>query len=340
MISAAHIDSPFHFAFFKPERVSNPLIKVEKTTLAYSDNVILNNVSLSIKPGDRLALLGPNGAGKSTLIKLLAEENKPTSGSIECAESLKVGYFAQHQLEQLDPNASPLLHLQRLDKKTTERDLRNFLGGFGFHGDKTLEAIAPFSGGEKARLALALLVYQKPNLLLLDEPTNHLDIEMRHALSASLQEFSGAMIIVSHDRHLLRTITDQFLLVSCGKITPLYCDLGGLPGWVKNQAKENDSAPSSDKNVNARKEQKQQQANNRQQQKPLRDALRKAEKQLDKLQEKQQQLEAKLADSDLYHQDKKQQLADIINEKSSIDEQLAKTEEAWLTAQQALEELI
>jgi ATP-binding cassette subfamily F protein 3 len=340
LISAAHIDSPFHFAFFKPERVSNPLIKVEKTTLAYSDNVILNNVSLSIKPGDRLALLGPNGAGKSTLIKLLAEENKPTSGSIECAESLKVGYFAQHQLEQLDPNASPLLHLQRLDKKTTERDLRNFLGGFGFHGDKTLEAIAPFSGGEKARLALALLVYQKPNLLLLDEPTNHLDIEMRHALSASLQEFSGAMIIVSHDRHLLRTITDQFLLVSGGKITPFDGDLGDYADWVKNQAKENDSTPSSDKNVNARKEQKQQQANNRQQQKPLRDALRKAEKQLDKLQEKQQQLEAKLADSDLYHQDKKQQLADIIKEKSSIDEQLAKTEEAWLTAQEALEELI
>jgi len=340
LISAAHIDSPFHFAFFKPERVSNPLIKVEKTTLAYSDNVILNNVSLSIKPGDRLALLGPNGAGKSTLIKLLAEENKPTSGSIECAESLKVGYFAQHQLEQLDPNASPLLHLQRLDKKTTERDLRNFLGGFGFHGDKTLEAIAPFSGGEKARLALALLVYQKPNLLLLDEPTNHLDIEMRHALSASLQEFSGAMIIVSHDRHLLRTITDQFLLVSGGKITPFDGDLDDYADWVKNQAKENDSAPSSDKSVNARKEQKQQQANNRQQQKPLRDALRKAEKQLDKLQEKQQQLEAKLADSDLYHQDKKQQLADIIKEKSSIDEQLAKTEEAWLTAQEALEELI
>jgi ATP-binding cassette, subfamily F, member 3 len=340
LISAAHIDSPFHFAFFKPERVSNPLIKVEKTTLAYSDNVILNNVSLSIKPGDRLALLGPNGAGKSTLIKLLAEENKPTSGSIECAESLKVGYFAQHQLEQLDPNASPLLHLQRLDKKATERDLRNFLGGFGFHGDKTLEAIAPFSGGEKARLALALLVYQKPNLLLLDEPTNHLDIEMRHALSASLQEFSGAMIIVSHDRHLLRTITDQFLLVSTGKITPFDGDLDDYADWVKNQAKENDSAPSSDKSVNARKEQKQQQANNRQQQKPLRDALRKAEKQLDKLQEKQQQLEAKLADSDLYHQDKKQQLADIINEKNSIDEQLAKTEEAWLTAQEALEELI
>ncbi|KXJ45438.1 MAG: ABC transporter ATP-binding protein [Cycloclasticus sp. Phe_18] len=339
-ISAAHIDSPFHFEFFKPERVSNPLIKVEKTTLAYADKVILDSVSLSIKPGDRLALLGPNGAGKSTLIKLLAEENKPTSGTIESAESLKVGYFAQHQLEQLDGGASPLLHLQRLNKKATERDLRNFLGGFGFHGDKTLEAIAPFSGGEKARLALALLVYQKPNLLLLDEPTNHLDIEMRHALSASLQEFSGAMIIVSHDRHLLRTITDQFLLVSDGKIAPFDGDLDDYAEWVKNQAKQNDSNPTVANGVNARKEQKQQQASNRQKLKPLRDALRKAEKQLDKLSAKQQQLEDKLADSDLYHQDKKSQLAEIISEKSIVDEQLAKTEEAWLAAQEAIEEFL
>jgi len=340
LISAAHIDSPFHFEFFKPERVSNPLIKVEKTTLAYSDNIILDNVSLSIKPGDRLALLGPNGAGKSTLIKLLAEENKPTSGTIASAESLKVGYFAQHQLEQLDGDASPLLHLQRLDKKATERDLRNFLGGFGFHGDKTLEAIAPFSGGEKARLALALLVYQKPNLLLLDEPTNHLDIEMRHALSAALQEFSGAMIIVSHDRHLLRTITDQFILVSDGKIMPFDGDLDDYAEWVKSQAKQSDSSLAVDKATNARKEQKQQQATNRQKQKPLRDALRKAEKQLDKLYAKQQLLEEKLADSGLYHQDKKNQLAEIINEKNIIDNQLAETEEAWLAAQEAMEESI
>ncbi|OUR91480.1 ABC transporter ATP-binding protein, partial [Cycloclasticus sp. 44_32_T64] len=177
LISAAHIDSPFHFEFFKPSRVSNPLIKVEKATLAYDDKLILDSVSLSIKPGDRLALLGPNGAGKSTLIKLLAGQSSPSNGTVSAAESLNIGYFAQHQLEQLDPTASPLLHLQRLDKKATERDLRNFLGGFGFHGDKTLEAVAPFSGGEKARLVLAILVYQKPNLLLLDEPTNHLDIE-------------------------------------------------------------------------------------------------------------------------------------------------------------------
>ncbi|MEH6502575.1 MAG: ATP-binding cassette domain-containing protein [Cycloclasticus sp.] len=335
VISAAHIDSPFHFEFFKPDRVSNPLIKVEKATLAYGETVILDTISLSIKPGDRLALLGPNGAGKSTLIKLLASENSPTSGSIDAAESLKIGYFAQHQLEQLDLNASPLLHLQRLDKKATERDLRNFLGGFGFHGDKTLENVAPFSGGEKARLVLAILVYQKPNLLLLDEPTNHLDIEMRHALSSALQDFSGAMIIVSHDRHLLRTVTDQFLLVSDGKVMPFDGDLDDYTDWVKNQSRAMESAPVAG---NSQRGKKQQQALSRQQQKPLRDALKKAEKQLEKLYAKQQQLEQQLADGDVYSNENKKQLAELIETKNKLDNELEKTEEAWLEAQTALEE--
>jgi ATP-binding cassette subfamily F protein 3 len=335
VISAAHIDSPFHFEFFKPDRVSNPLIKVEKATLAYGETVILDTISLSIKPGDRLALLGPNGAGKSTLIKLLATENSPTSGSIDAAESLKIGYFAQHQLEQLDRNASPLLHLQRLDKKATERDLRNFLGGFGFHGDKTLENVAPFSGGEKARLVLAILVYQKPNLLLLDEPTNHLDIEMRHALSSALQDFSGAMIIVSHDRHLLRTVTDQFLLVSNGQVLPFDGDLDDYADWVKNQTRAPESVASPSKDQRGKK---QKQAHNRQQQKPLRDALKKAEKQLEKLYAKQQNLEQQLADGDVYNQENKKHLAELIEVKNKLDRELEKTEETWLEAQAALEE--
>ncbi|PCH85077.1 MAG: ABC transporter ATP-binding protein [Piscirickettsiaceae bacterium] len=338
LISAAHIDSPFNFEFFKPERVSNPLIKVEKTTLAYADKLILDNVSLSIKPGDRVALLGPNGAGKSTLIKLLAGESTATSGSTESAESLKIGYFAQHQLEQLDGAASSLLHLQRLNKKATERDLRKFLGGFGFHGDKALEPVAPFSGGEKARLALAILVYQKPNLLLLDEPTNHLDIEMRHALSAALQEFSGAMIIVSHDRHLLRTVTDQFLLVANGQVTPFDGDLEDYAVWVKAQAKLLAKTPSNGGANDSRKEQKQQQASDRKKQKPLRDALKKAEKQLDKLYAKQQQLEEQLADSNIYLPEQKDQLASLISDKKKLDVELANTEDAWLTTQDALEE--
>ena len=335
VISAAHIDSPFHFEFFKPDRVSNPLIKVEKATLAYGETVILDTISLSIKPGDRLALLGPNGAGKSTLIKLLATENSPTSGSIDAAESLKIGYFAQHQLEQLDRNASPLLHLQRLDKKATERDLRNFLGGFGFHGDKTLENVAPFSGGEKARLVLAILVYQKPNLLLLDEPTNHLDIEMRHALSSALQDFSGAMIIVSHDRHLLRTVTDQFHLVSNGQVLPFDGDLDDYADWVKNQTRAPESVASPSKD---QRDKKQKQAHNRQQQKPLRDALKKAEKQLEKLYAKQQNLEQQLADGDVYNQENKKHLAELIEAKNKLDRELEKAEETWLEAQAALEE--
>lgn len=337
LISAAHIDSPFHFEFFKPSRVSNPLIKVEKATLAYDDKVILDNVSLSIKPGDRLALLGPNGAGKSTLIKLLAGDSSPSNGTVSDAESLNIGYFAQHQLEQLDTTASPLLHLQRLDKKASERDLRNFLGGFGFHGDKTLEAVGPFSGGEKARLVLAILVYQKPNLLLLDEPTNHLDIEMRHALSSALQDFSGAMIIVSHDRHLLRTITDQFLLVSNKQVTPFDGDLDDYADWVKSESKATEANSKENNQQGSGKERKQQDAKKRQQQKPLRDALKKAEKQLDKLYEKQQQLENKLADTHLYQQTQKAQLASLLAEKKAVDEQLAQTEEKWLIAQEAIE---
>jgi len=339
-ISAAHIDSPFHFEFFQPERVSNPLIKVEKASLGYGDKVILDAVSLSIKPGDRLALLGPNGAGKSTLIKLLAGQNSANTGSIDSAESLKIGYFAQHQLEQLDPNASPLLHLQRLDKQATERGLRNFLGGFGFHGDKTIEAVAPFSGGEKARLVLAILVYQKPNLLLLDEPTNHLDIEMRHALSSALQDFSGAMIIVSHDRHLLRTITDQFLLVADGKITPFDGDLEDYSAWVKNQNSLSSTAsgPSQVSN-SSRKQQKKTQAENRQRQKSLRDALKKAEKKIDQLNSKKSSLEAQLADNKLYEQDQRELLATLLKEKKSLDDMLDVAEEAWLAAQEDIDAL-
>jgi len=342
-ISAAHIDSPFHFSFRQPDRVSNPLIKIEKAQTGYQQNIILKSISLSIKPGDRLALLGPNGAGKSTLIKLINGENKPISGCISAAESLKIGYFAQHQLEQLDPEASPLIHLQRLDKQASERELRNFLGGFGFHGEQTLDPVAPFSGGEKARLVLAILVYQKPNLLLLDEPTNHLDIEMRHALSSALQDFSGAMIIVSHDRHLLRTVTDQFLLVSDGKAQPFDGDLDDYSTWIKDKSKQTDSSTSQTSNNPAietsRKQQKQQQADQRQRIKPLRDALKKAEKKLDKLYSQQKKLEEQMADSQLYEKSQKEQLAQLIKEKHLIDKQLEETEEQWLTAQDALEAL-
>ncbi|MCG6936421.1 MAG: ATP-binding cassette domain-containing protein, partial [Proteobacteria bacterium] len=217
-IAPAHVDSPFHFQFPAPDKLPRPLLSLDTIEFGYTEAPLLERVSFSLNPGDRIGLLGPNGAGKSTLIKILAGELAPRTGTREPAKHLRLGYFAQHQLEQLHPEESALTHLRRLDPQASEQHLRNYLGGFDFQGDRVTEPVAPFSGGEKARLVLALLVYQKPNLLLLDEPTNHLDLEMRLALSTALQDFEGAMVIVSHDRHLLRTVTDQFYLVHDGRV--------------------------------------------------------------------------------------------------------------------------
>jgi ATP-binding cassette subfamily F protein 3 len=340
LIAAAHVDSPFHFSFRKPDRVSNPLLKIEKASAGYDDKTILEGVSLSIKPGDRIALLGPNGAGKSTLIKVLASEATLSSGKLSEAESLKIGYFAQHQLDQLDLEASPLLHIQRLDPKATERDLRNFLGGFGFQGERTLEVVGPFSGGEKARLALAILVYQKPNLLLLDEPTNHLDLEMRHALSSALQSFTGAMLIVSHDRHLLRTVTDQFYLVFGGQVQPFDGDLEDYGVWVKERdIRGGGSSVSPQPTDKTRKQLKQEAAENRKRLKPLQDDFKRAEKRLEKLYAKRLTLEERLADSQLYEKEEKEQLQKIIKEKHELDGLIEEAEEGWLMAQDAIEAL-
>jgi ATP-binding cassette subfamily F protein 3 len=201
----------------------------------YGDNKILSNVSLSIRPGERLGLLGRNGAGKSTLIKLLAGELQALSGKRVEGKDLNVGYFAQHQLEQLRSNESPLQHMQRLDNKTREQELLNYLGGFDFRGDMARAACANFSGGEKSRLALALLIWTQPSLLLLDEPTNHLDLEMRHALTLALQEYQGGVVLVSHDRALLRATCDQFLLVDDGNAKVFDGDLDDYATWVARQ---------------------------------------------------------------------------------------------------------
>jgi ATP-binding cassette subfamily F protein 3 len=235
-IAPAHVDSPFEFSFAEPAKLPRPLLAIQQQSAGYGERVLLTNVSLTIYPGDRISLLGRNGAGKSTLIKLLAGELAARSGTRDDARDLAVGYFAQHQLEQLDPGASALLHLQRLAQKLgqrpTEQEQRNYLGGFGFRGDRVFEAIGPFSGGEKARLALALVAYPRPNLLLLDEPTNHLDLEMRQALAMALQEYTGAVMMVSHDRHLLTTVTDRFLLVAGGRVQEFDGDLDDYARWL------------------------------------------------------------------------------------------------------------
>src|SRR5690606_15856488 len=214
LIAPAHVDSPFRFAFRDPPKIPRPLLGLHHVSAGYAQEPVFRDANLELVPGDRVGLLGPNGAGKSTLIKVLAGTQPVMAGERLEPQDVRIGYFAQHQLEQLDVAASPLKHLQRLDPRATEQDLRRFLGGFGFSGDAVFGNVELFSGGEKARLVLALLVYQRPNVLLLDEPTNHLDLEMRHALTVALQEFGGAMVIVSHDRFLLRSVTDRWLLVA------------------------------------------------------------------------------------------------------------------------------
>ncbi|MEC9085323.1 MAG: ATP-binding cassette domain-containing protein, partial [Pseudomonadota bacterium] len=212
-IAPAHVDSPFSFEFPVADKVSNPLLSIRHGVAGHGDVPILKNINVTLLPGTRVGLLGPNGAGKSTFMDALRGTGTLLSGERTCGEHLAIGYFAQHQLESLDLDASPFLHLQRLAPTASEQKVRDFLGGFDFHGDEALAPIRSFSGGEKARVALAVIAWQKPNLLLLDEPTNHLDLEMRQALTMALQNFDGAIVVVSHDRHLLRNTVDEFWLV-------------------------------------------------------------------------------------------------------------------------------
>ncbi|MBW6476398.1 MAG: ATP-binding cassette domain-containing protein [Chromatiales bacterium] len=339
-IAPAHVDSPFHFDFLPPHKLPSPLLTLEQIAAGYGDTPIISGTRLSIQPGDRIGLLGHNGAGKSTLIKLLAGELKPLSGEAIPAQDLKLGYFAQHQLEQLDPKASPLLHLQRLDPRASEQQLRDFLGGFGFNAEMALAASAPFSGGEKARLVLAMLVYQRPNLLLLDEPTNHLDLEMRHALVMALQEFGGAMVIVSHDRHLLRSVCDQFLLVDSGKVSDFDGDLDDyrqrlLEGQRDEQARN--EAPKAEHSAASRKDQRRLDAEARQRLQPLRKQLEKVEKALDRLQQQRNELETRLADPTIYQAERKAELAQLLLDKGALDKAHAQAEEEWLQCSEALE---
>ncbi len=340
LIAQAHVDSPFHFSFATPEKLPNPMVKLEGVSIGYEDKNILNNVDLFIGPGARIGLLGPNGAGKSTLIKVLANELGITSGEIQLADTLKIGYFAQHQLEQLRLDESPLWHLQKINPKATEKELRNFLGGFNFQGDKIFDPIEPFSGGEKARVVLALLVYQNPNLLLLDEPTNHLDLEMRHALGVALQDYQGAIIIISHDRHMLRTVTDQLYLVANNTVTAFDGDLDDYRLWLNEQKllanDHSGDTPETTPSVN-KKEQRKLEAERRKKLKPLYDALKKADKNLERYYTQQKQLEEQLADSSLYAEANKARLKQVLQEKAQVDQSLEETELEWMDVSEQLE---
>ena len=339
LIAQAHVDSPFDFSFGNPGKMPNPLLQLEQADIGYGEIKIINQVNLSISPGDRIGLLGANGAGKSSLIKVLAGDLAPLTGKKLEAEALKIGYFAQHQLEQLRLDESPLWHLQQLNKQATEKDLRNFLGGFDFQGDKVLQVVKPFSGGEKARLVLAMLVYQNPNLLLLDEPTNHLDLEMRHALSVALQDFEGAMIVVSHDRHLLRTVTDRFILVANGKASPFDGDLDDYRIFLADQKRTEEKNVTESSSSPSRREQRKQDAEWRKKHKPLFDALKKAESLVEKHHLEQRQLEQQLADSSIYEETEKMRLKALLDRKSIVDKALESAEAEWLEAEERIEEI-
>ncbi|MDD1615255.1 MAG: ATP-binding cassette, subfamily F, member 3 [Methylococcaceae bacterium NSP1-2] len=334
LIAMAHVDSPFDFSFPAPLKMPSPLLTLDKVDIGYGETCVIKQAGLTISAGDRIGLLGPNGAGKSSLIKVLAGDMQPLLGTRREAQDLKIGYFAQHQLEQLRLDESPLWHVQQLDKTATEKDLRNFLGGFDFRGDKVSEAVRPFSGGEKARLVLALLVYQNPNLLLLDEPTNHLDLEMRHALSVALQDFQGAMVVVSHDRHLLRTVTDQLLLVSGGKVQPFDGDLDDYRAWLVEQKKTEEKTVESGDTTVSRKDQRKLDAENRRKYKPLYDALKKAEDAVEKYHAEQKQLEQQLADSAIYEDSEKARLKQVLDRKIQVDKLLEDAEMAWMNAEE------
>ncbi len=342
----AQFDNPFSFEFREPDALPNPILMMDEVSAGYGDNLILEKIRLNLVPGSRIGLLGRNGAGKSTLIKLLSGELKQQAGELSYSQGVKIGYFAQHQLETLHPEETPLQHMMQIAPKHTEQQLRDYLGSFGFQGDKALDKVAPFSGGEKARLVLALLVWQKPNLLLLDEPTNHLDLDMRQALTMALQTFEGAMVIVSHDRYLLRATTDDLYLVHDRQVAPFDGDLNDYYKWLTDQQKierkeAQAQAPAKDgtNSAAAKKEQKRREAEFRKLTAPLRKKLTQFEKQMDKFTADLEEAEQQLSDTSLYEAENKAKLNQVLALQATSKSQLEEVEMEWMSVQEELEQM-
>lgn len=342
-IAPAHLDSAFSFAFAQPNHLPNPLLKLDHLKLGYDEQVILHDIDLSIESGARYGLLGVNGSGKSTLIKAISGKLRPLAGQIVRAEKLNIGYFAQHQLETLRPDQSPIWHIRQLSPATREQEIRNFLGGFHFIGDTATEPITAFSGGEKARLALAMIVWQKPNLLLLDEPTNHLDLDMRHALTLALQGFQGALILVSHDRSLLATTTDELIYLHEGCLKHFNGDLNDYRQWRLAQNQTDTPSSPSPEASQTRKEQKRLEAQLRQEKalrtKPLQQKIKQAEADMAAWRRTQTELEAFLATETAYQEDNKEKLQQTLSRLSEIKVKSAETEDNWFDWQEQLEQI-
>jgi len=342
-IAAAHIDTPFEFAFPQPERSPNTLIYLNKITVSYGERTVLHDIEMTLTPGARIGLLGPNGAGKSTLIKLLAGELQASAGQRNEGRGLVIGYFAQHQLEQLRPDESPLQHLLRLEPQTREQDLRDYLGGFDFRGAMTDRPVAPFSGGEKSRLALALLVRRKPNLLLLDEPTNHLDLEMRQALTAALAEYEGSMVLVSHDRALLRTVCDDFRLVCDGKVEEFDGTIEDYIAWLaaRRAAHASGSNTALTQDKAARREARESAAADRQARlaarRPLIKEAEKLNKDLARWQQEKQHIDEQLADPAFYANPDAEKLRMLTTRQQELAASIDAAEQRWLDVHTELE---
>jgi len=342
-IAPAHVDSPFRFHFPEPKKQPQHLLGIFDAAVGYGDDVILDNIELHLSAGDRIGLLGVNGAGKSTLVKGLSTGSTLLKGERVLSKDTKIGYFAQHQLELLQPDRSPIDQLRDVAPDDREQDHRNYLGRFGFGGERIFEPVAPFSGGEKARLVLALMIRQGPNLLLLDEPTNHLDLEMRQALSVALIEYTGALVVISHDRHLLRSVCDELLIVHDGVVDRFNRSLDDYQTWLREQEDKADQAAAKwqdapAKSVN-KKQQRQQQAQDRQRLKPLRDAVRQVEKALAEQRTRLTKLDERLADESIYtDQDRKDELTQLVKDQAEAKAAIESLEWEWLEASEKLEQ--
>ena len=336
-IAPAHVDGPFHFSFLEPERQPQHVLQLEEVSAGYQREVV-GGVNLGIRAGSRMGLLGANGAGKSTLLKALVDGSTVLSGKRTVHPHARIGYFAQHQLELLEMEQSPLWHVQQAAPGETEQSLRNHLGKFGFQGDRVVEPVAPFSGGEKARLVLAMLILQRPNLLLLDEPTNHLDLEMRHALSMALLDYGGALLVISHDRHLLRTVCDELWLVHAGRVFEFEDELDAYPAWLDRQREPAAAAASARAPQPSRKSLRQADAERRQRLAPLRQRALALEQAMARTRTELEQTEKRLAALDLYTDPtRKADLTRLVEEQGQMRNRLELLESEWLDFAEKLE---
>lgn len=355
-LAPLHAESGIDIRIPAPDSMPDPLLILDRVTTGYhlpngATKVVLRDVRLMVRGGSRIGVLGVNGAGKSTLIKTLADELPALSGTRNASKGLEIGYFAQHQLDMLDLESTPLQHLQRVAPQIREQELRNYLGGFGFSGTTVSSKFSPMSGGEKARLALSLIVWQKPNLLLLDEPSNHLDVDTREALATALAEFDGSVLLVSHDRHLLRTTVDNFWIVADGQVHEFDGDLEDYREWlasrsadIRAQARNEAQAPGQGATGPDRKAQRRIEAEQRQRQaglrKPLESRIQKIEMHLEQMRKRLSELEPALADQNLYSDARRDERLKILNEHAMLTKHTLEHEEEWLQLHGELDALL